>query len=574
MTTIRPRPVTSSEIQQDSAITPLLQRIYAARGVHSSSELELTLSRLIFPDHLKNLSLATELLADSLANKQRILIVGDYDADGATSCALAVLALRAMGADWVDFLVPDRFQFGYGLSVDIVEVAYDHYRPDLIVTVDNGISSIEGVDRALALGIKVLITDHHLPGSELPKAHAIVNPNQDGCEFPSKHLAGVGVVFYTLSALRRYLIKQEWFQRQQIPIPNMAHYLDLVALGTVADVVPLDHNNRILISAGLGLIKANAARPGIYALLRLAGKDYKTTVASDLAFAVGPRLNAAGRLDDMSIGINTLLAKDMNQAMPLATQLNDYNQARKVIEASMKAEADQCISVMKQRQQDTMPYGICLFEKSWHQGVIGILASRIKERWHRPVIAFACADDGSEQLKGSARSVQGFHIRDALALINSQYPNLLIKFGGHAMAAGLTIRQTDYEQFSEIFADIAQSQLGDLALQQEILTDGQLSAEEFTLATALQLMAAGPWGHHFPEPLFEGEFEVLDSKILQDKHIKMKLCQQNNQPIDAIAFNVDFSVWPNRSSIYLAYRLSVNDYKGKQSVQLIIEHAQ
>ena len=550
-------------------LSPLLQRIYQARGITCSNDLERTLSFLESSAAMKGIDHAATLLAEAVTGQQRILIVGDFDADGATSSALGVLALRAMGAASVDFLVPNRFEYGYGLSPDIVEVAKER-RPDLLVTVDNGISSIEGVKAARAAGMKVLVTDHHLAGDELPEADAIVNPNQPGCPFPSKNTAGVGVIFYVLCALRAELEKRQWFDNR--PKPNMASFLDLVALGTVADVVGLDTNNRILVHQGIRRIRAAKARPGILALAEVARREPATLVASDLGFSLAPRLNAAGRLDDMSLGIELLITDDPLHARHLASQLDSLNRERREIEDSMKEEALRDLARLELDEQ-VLPWGVCLFQDDWHQGVIGILASRVKEKLHRPVIAFAPGDEG--QVKGSARSIPGFHIRDALDAVSTKNPGLVDKFGGHAMAAGLTISKQSYQQFAEAFDQEARRLLTPEQLEACLMTDGTLSGNELNLSTAEQLREAGPWGQNFPEPLFDGVFTLKDQRLVGGKHLKMVLMPEDSKEwIDGICFNVDTRRWPNTSvlQIRVVYRLDVNEFRGRRSVQLMIEH--
>lgn len=548
-------------------IPPLLTRIYAARGVQSAIELEKGLARLLPTHLLKGMEDAVRLLAQALELRQRILIVGDFDADGATASCVAVLGLRMLGAAHVDYLVPNRFDYGYGLTPEIVEVALQR-QPDVLVTVDNGISSLEGVAAAQAAGLKVLVTDHHLPGAELPTADAIVNPNQPGCEFPSKALAGVGVMFYVLLGLRAHLRHLGWFTQQGIPEPNLAELLDLVALGSVADVVPLDANNRILVHQGLARIRAGRARPGLRAILEVARRDYRRLVSTDLGFIVGPRLNAAGRLDDISLGIECLLCEDADEAMQRAQQLDQLNQDRKLIEHSMQREA---LVQLKDLPLDNLPFGLCLFEPEWHQGVIGILASRMKERYHRPVIAFADAGDG--QLKGSARSIPGLHIRDALDAVAARTPNLISKFGGHAMAAGLTLPQEHYDAFAQAFDAQVRSLLTEDDLTGRIYSDGSLAAHEFDMQLAQQLRHAGPWGQRFPEPLFHGDFKILSQRLVGEKHLKLVLqSAENAPPVDAIAFNIDLDIWPNPTiqEAQVAYTLDVNEFRGNESLQLVV----
>lgn len=563
---------TATDCDEQLSEHPLLNRIYRNRGVRSRSELNRQLAGLYKPEQLKGLREALELLVAAITANQSILVVGDFDADGATSSAVAISALRALGHRRVDFLVPNRFEYGYGLTPEIVDVARQQ-SPDLIVTVDNGISSIEGVRAAKAAGIKVLVTDHHLPGAELPDADAIVNPNQPGCPFPSKNLAGVGVIFYVMSALRSALRERQWFQKQGIAEPNMAELLDLVALGTVADVVPLDSNNRLLVHQGLARIRAGRVRPGIKALLTVAGRNPARVVASDMGFALGPRLNAAGRLDDMALGIQCLLSESDSLAMEIASQLDDLNRDRKLIETDMQREAMAALAHLS-LQEDAVPAGICLFDEHWHQGVIGILASRIKDRFHRPVIAFADAGDG--MIKGSARSIPGLHIRDALDAIASQHPDILSKFGGHAMAAGMSLRREDFQTFADLFAAEAARQLDQDALEAVLLSDGQLADEDIDMPVASLLRDAGPWGQAFPEPLFDGRFHIVNQRIVGQKHLKMVLSSGpgSQRCYDAIAFNVDTERWPDPSveSVELAYRLDVNEFRGRENVQLLVEY--
>lgn len=570
---IKRRQFNLAESQFSSQLHPLLQQLYCARDAFSDQQVNTELSTLLKPDTLKGLSAALALIIEALELQQHILIVGDFDADGATSSALAVLALTAMGAHSVNFLVPNRFEYGYGLTPEIVEVA-KQYSPDLIITVDNGISSIDGVAAANHAGIKVLVTDHHLPGEKLPAAAAIVNPNQPGCDFDSKNLAGVGVIFYLMSALRSELRRQQWFERKSLAEPAMADYLDLVALGTVADVVPLDQNNRILVAQGLRRIRAGRTRPGIKALLDIARRSLPRLVSADLGFAVGPRLNAAGRLDDMSLGIQCLLTNDESLAREIAQQMDDLNQDRKSIEGSMQREALADLAALDM-DASNLPSGLCLYNANWHQGVIGILASRIKDRYHRPVIAFADSDQVGE-IKGSARSIAGLHIRDVLAAIAAAQPGLLTKFGGHAMAAGLSLNKASFEQFSRAFEQELQRKLSESDLQPLLFSDGTLTGEDFNLVLARLLREAGPWGQHFPEPLFDGEFRLLQQRIVGDKHLKMLLAvdAEGRQLVDAIAFNIDIKQWPDQQvdRVRLVYKLDVNEFRGRESVQLLVDY--
>lgn len=573
MTKIITREVDSSAINFSEKTHPLLQRIYAARGVYDDADLDLGLQQLIPPQQLKGIDEAVEVIASALTAQQRILIIGDFDCDGATSSCLAVLALRAMGCQSVDYLVPNRFDFGYGLSPEIVDVAQQR-SPDLLITVDNGISSIEGVAKAKSLGMKIVITDHHLAADELPEADAIVNPNQPGCDFSSKALAGVGVIFYVMLALRAYLRGQNWFTEQGITEPNMAEYLDIVALGTVADVVPLDRNNRILVHQGLQRMRAGYLRPGIKALLELGKKNLTNLAANDLGFAVGPRLNAAGRLDDISIGIQCLLSDSESEAMGLALVLDGFNRDRRLIEGQMRKEADAMMSHLD-KKSDNLPWGLCLHHEDWHQGVIGILASRIKEYYHRPVIAFAKSDVEGE-LKGSARSIEGLHIRDALDVLAKRYPHLLKKFGGHAMAAGMTINTEHFDEFTDAFDSVVQDLMDESSLVQQILVDGEVAVSDLSLATAELLFNEGPWGQAFPEPIFYGQFVVVGCKILAEKYLKLVLQNGDNpQLFDAICFNVEdinsWSVDVGGSLIDCVYALSVNEFRGQRSLQLMIK---
>jgi single-stranded-DNA-specific exonuclease len=557
------------------AATPVLAQIYANRGLHDESELELKLERLIPPNQLKGLDAAATLLADSIEKQLAITVVGDFDADGATSTALALSVLRSLGHSRVDFLVPNRFEFGYGLTPEIVDLAAAK-KPDLIITVDNGISSIEGVNRARELGIKTLITDHHLAGRQLPEADVIVNPNQPGCKFPSKNLAGVGVIFYVMLALRSELRSRKWFEQQGMTEPGLGEVLDLVALGTVADVVPLDYNNRILVQQGLLRIRAGRARPGIAALLDIAGRNATRLVATDLGFAVGPRLNAAGRLDDMSVGIACLLAENTMQAASLAEQLDGLNKDRQQIEKGMQAEAMKLLEKVLQADEKEVPAALCLYDGSWHQGVVGILASRVKDKMHRPTIAFA--DGGTGEVKGSARSIQGLHIRDALDAVATKNPGMISKFGGHAMAAGLSLPLDQLDSFRDAFVAEVAMQLDVDSLQAIVDSDGELPAAEMNLQLARELRYAGPWGQHFPEPTFDGEFQLVHQRIVGERHLKLVLAHADKPEllIDAIAFNIDTEVWPNTEveKVNIAYRLDVNEYRGRESVQLMVEHVE
>ncbi len=575
---IIPRPqVDSDSYQFGDSYPPILQAIFSSRGALSDQDVATELSGLLKPDDLKGLAPALLLLSAALTEQQRILIVGDFDADGATSCALAVLTLRAFGAMYVDFLVPNRFEYGYGLTPEIVEVAKE-YKPDLIITVDNGISSIDGVNAANDAGITVLVTDHHLPGAELPNAAAIINPNQHGCQFASKNLAGVGVIFYLMSAFRTHLKQQNWFEKNQLAEPNMASYLDLVALGTVADVVPLDSNNRILVAQGLRRIRAGRVRPGIKHLLEIAKRNVSRIVSSDLGFSIGPRLNAVGRLDDMSLGIQCLLTDDEYLAGEMSMQMDGLNQDRKAIEGGMQREAFASLQKID-IASDELAFGLCIYDPNWHQGVIGILASRIKDKYHRPVIVFADEESGDssvDRIKGSARSIPGFHIRDALDAVAAKHPKLLSKFGGHAMAAGMSLEKKHYEAFQKAFDDEVRQQLSEDDLQAVIYSDGQLAAGDFNLILAEQLRDAAPWGQHFPEPLFDGVFYIVQQRLVGEKHLKLVLAVDEGmqQLVDAIAFNIDPEQWPNQSAkqVRVAYKLDINEFRGKRTLQLMVDY--
>lgn len=565
---IRRRSPTSEAIA-GADLHPVLARVFSARGIERADELQHGLDRLLPPSGFAGLDDAAALLAEAVRLGQRILIVGDFDADGATSTAAAKVMLERMGAEPVHYLVPNRFEYGYGLTPEIVDLA-SAQSPDLIVTVDNGISSIAGVARARELGIRTLVTDHHLAGDQLPAADVIVNPNQPACDFPSKALAGVGVIFYVLSALRSRLRADGWFENR--PQPSMAEVLDLVALGTVADVVPLDYNNRILVQQGLLRMRAGATRPGIRALLEVAGRSLDRVVASDLSFGVAPRLNAAGRLDDMSIGIACLLADSEPAAQAIARQLDALNRDRQQIERGMQEEAARTLASLNIEPQGELPNCVCLYQPGWHQGVVGILASRIKDRLHRPVIAFA--DSGDGELKGSARSIPGLHIRDALDRVATAHPGLIDRFGGHAMAAGVSLPRDRLEAFTKALDSAVGEWLHEAELDAVIDSDGELPSSELALELARQLRYAAPWGQHFPEPLFDGVFTVVQQRIVGEKHLKLVLSPDGDRMLDAIAFNVDTARWPDEyvDRLRLAYRLDCNYFRGQEQVQLMIEH--
>lgn len=555
-----------------ASLHPLLQRIYAARDVGDDVELDNALTALHDFHGFHNMDAAVALLTDAMQRQRSILIVGDFDADGATSSALAVRALRGLGARQVDYLVPNRFEYGYGLTPEIVALAAQR-RPDLIITVDNGIASLAGVAAARKAGIQVLVTDHHLPAAELPDADAILNPNLPGDGFPSKCLAGVGVVFYLLLALRAHLRERDWFGAHATPEPNLAAYLDIVALGTVADLVPLDHNNRVLVAQGLARIRAGRSVPGIRALLELGNRELQRLTAADLGFTVAPRINAAGRLTDMSLGIECLLTDDMARAQTLAVRLDELNRERRDIEARMQDDALQTLERMGFNADDpALPFGLCLLHEDWHQGVVGLVASRIKERVHRPVIAFARA--AGDTLKGSARSVKGVHIRDALEAVAARHPGLIGKFGGHAMAAGLTLAADQFAPFAQAFDAEVRRWLSVDDLAGVMRTDGELTPEFLTLECAELLRQAGPWGQGFPEPCFDGVFRLLQRRIVGNGHLKLALAETaSGLRVEAIAFNQTGEHLPAACTrVRIVYRPDVNAYRGEQRLQLLVDY--
>lgn len=564
------RPITKTRIQL-SDVSPLLERIFLARGVTSAAELDRTLAKLPSPWLLSGMDVMVGHLVTAIKTRQKISIVADFDADGATSCAVAVKGLQLLGAGLVNFVVPNRFEYGYGLTPEIVALVKQQ-NPDVLITVDNGISSIDGVKVAKDLGIKVLITDHHLPGSELPAADAIVNPNLPDDKFPSGALAGVGVMFYVLMALRSRLREQGWFEQKQISEPNLAQLLDYVALGTVADVVPLDSVNRVLVYQGLQRIRSGRGHPGLNALIEVSGRNPQTIVASDLGFALGPRLNAAGRMDDMALGIQCLLTDDPGLAKDIAVQLDELNNDRREVEGQMSREAMALLADMNVLNEQHLPAGVCLYDANWHQGVIGILASRIKDRVHRPVIAFAPA--GKDEIKGSARSIPGVHIRDVLSDVAAAHPKLLSKFGGHAMAAGMSLKMHDYPAFALAFDEVVKLKLADVDLEQKIYSDGELTEAELSLEFAELLQNAATWGQEFPEPVFDGIFDVIQSRIVGQRHLKLVLRKPaGNLVIDAIAFYVDQPEnWLGLRQIRAAYRLDINEFRGNRSVQLMVQY--
>ncbi len=556
--TTRTAPARSAWQLEQQGVHPLLARLYAARGVSDRKELDYDLKGLLPPLSLAHAGDAAVLLADAIEAEAQLLIIGDYDCDGATATAVGIRALRALGAQ-VDFLLPDRFKLGYGLSPAIVDLAAEQ-APDLIITVDNGIASLDGVARAQALGIATLITDHHLPGDELPAADCIVNPNQPGCSFASKNLAGAGVLFYVMLALRAELRQRGYFHDR--PEPNFADLLDLVALGTVADVVKLDRNNRILVSQGLQRIRAGRLQPGLAARFKAAGRDPKRATTFDLGFTLGPRLNAAGRLADMRLGVECLITHDPARALNIAQELNALNVARREIEADMQAQALTLLEAMD--VNDAAP-GVALFDASWHEGVVGILASRIKEKLHRPVFAFAPGEGGV--IKGSGRSIPGLHLRDALDLMSKRAPDLLLRFGGHAMAAGTTLKAADFPRFQSLFAEVAGELLAPADLTRSLETDGPLETGYVNLETA-HLLQNEIWGQGFPAPLFVDDFDVEQQRILKEKHLKLQL-RKGNQRFEAIQFN--FSQQPEART-RAVFQVQINEYQGAESPQLRIEY--
>ena len=569
---VRRRP-SNETIGFSKTVHPLIQKIFKQRPITDASEIELGLNNLLSPGKFKGIDGAVSLLVKALDEQQRVLIVADFDADGATSCALAIDCLRKFGLKQIDYVVPNRFEYGYGLTPEIVELG-KLKNPDIIVTVDNGISSVEGVATANNAGIAVVITDHHIAPSALPAAEAILNPNQPGCDFPSKCIAGVGVIFYLMLALRIRLRSLDWFGKTGIREPNLADQLDLVALGTIADVVPLDRNNRILVDEGLKRIRKGKTRPGIDALINISGRQRAHLKPSDVGFGLAPRLNSAGRLEDMSTGIECLLCTSESEAYQLALTLDGINKDRKKLEADMREQAWEALDELS-GQQENLPDTLCLFDERWHQGIVGIIASRVKDKYHRPTIAFAQIDDGQE-IKGSARSIKGFHIRDALDIVATKNPGLIDKFGGHAMAAGLSIKKQNFEPFKRAFLTEANQLLSEEQLESKIITDGIVEPKWLTLDTARLIEDAGPWGQEFSEPLFDGKFCLVEHKRVGKNHLKMILSSKEDPEhiVEAIAFNVDDKDWPKDRSeeIEIAYRLEVNHFRGNLSLQLVVEH--
>ena len=565
---IKPRPI--EQQPPLPGLSRVLSQVLRTRDINSASGLDYSLKKLLPPEGLTNISESAELLAEAVSAGASIVIVGDFDADGATSCALAVKCLKAFGLRDVSYLVPNRFEYGYGLSPEIVGVAAMR-QPDIIITVDNGISSIDGVHAAQALGISVLITDHHLPGEEIPTADVIVNPNLPNDRFASKNLAGVGVIFYVMLAVRAKLRKNAWFQETGIAEPNMSQYLDLVALGTVADVVPLDQNNRILVQQGMQRIRQGHACPGIQALLTVGNRNAMRLSSSDLGFAVGPRLNAAGRLDDMSVGIECLLTDSAEKAMTLAVQLDDLNKERRQVEKSMQQDA---LAVVEQISinDESKPAIYVLSDETWHQGVVGLVASRIKERTQRPVIAMAPGDNDGEW-KGSARSIEGVHIRDLFARLDALHPGVMSKFGGHAMAAGFSLQEENKAKFEVALLEVAEQFTADHDWSHVLWTDGQLQSDEFTMELAEQLRQSTPWGQGFPEPVFDGEFEVLEARIVGDTHAKLRLKPVDGTvSLDAICFGyLDSHERLPEGQVRIAYRLDVNEFRDRLNLQLMVQ---
>lgn len=554
---------------KDLGLSNLLQRLYLTRGISSPKQINYKLNHLHSPNKLSGISEAASLVVEAIKSNIKIVIVGDFDADGATATALSLRAIKAFGHKNIGYLVPNRFDFGYGLSSQLIPILQE-MNAELIITVDNGISSIEGTQAAIDAGMQVIITDHHLPAEILPNANAIVNPNLNMDEFESKHLAGVGVVFYLLAEIRKQLTAENWFIENSISSPNLAQWLDIVALGTVADMVSLDENNRILVTEGIKRIKAGRTIAGIKALLNIANKKIDQTNTDTFGFVIAPRLNAAGRLEDMSVGIELLTTDNEAKAQKLAHELDDINQQRKTIQKDMQKVADSVVSELDKIKK--LPDGICLYHKDWHQGVVGLLSSKVKDKTNRPVIAFAPENEQSNILKGSARSIAGLHIRDALVAIDSKYPGLMIKFGGHAMAAGLSIEADNYPKFRKIFDDLVIELLTDKQRQHTIETDGELETDELCLAVAEEIQQHGPWGQNFPAPLFDGWFNIMDKKEVGKGHCKMTLQTQDfRKRIEAIAFGIhpnQFEAQGDKNQII--YKLDINEFRGRRNLQLIV----
>lgn len=562
MTRITTRPYSQESFSQlcRTGVHPVLARIFAARGITEAEELSTGLSGMISPVQLAHIGDAAGFLADAIAAGRKITVIADYDCDGATACAVALRGLRLLGAN-VDYMVPNRFDNGYGLTPEIVRQAKEHHQTDIILTVDNGIASIKGIEEALALGMQVLVTDHHLPGDELPRNCIVVNPNQPGCSFPSKNMAGVGVMFYVLLALRAEMRRRKIFDEKTQP--HLDQLLDLVALGTFADVVKLDANNRILVAQGLRRIRAGNMQPGMAALFQVSGRDFRKASPFDLGFTLGPRLNAAGRLSDMSLGIECLITDDRGKALEMADELNRINVERREIEADMRIEAREQISKIHPEDRAT----ISILSEDWHQGIIGILASRIKEKYFRPAMAFARDKDG--KIRGSGRSIPEFHLRDALDLVAKRHPGLIVQFGGHAMAAGLTLQPDGFDVFTQAFENVAKEWLTHTQLERIIETDGSLDDDCFTL-DFIGLLDTQVWGHGFPVPVFCDEFTVINQRVLKEKHLRLQL-ERNGKNYTAIQFGNNATL-PRRAR--LAYRLDANEFNGRTSVQLIVEHSE
>ncbi len=565
------RDIPDQDIKGGERLHHLIQRIYLGRGVNDLRQVDYRFTHLYRPTGFQGLSQAAELIISAIRKQQRIVVVGDFDADGATSAALMIRGLKQMGALHTSFLVPNRFEYGYGLTTELVDELVK-FKADLVITVDNGISSFNGVKKAKSLGMNVIITDHHLPPDELPPADAIVNPNCHHDEFPSKALAGVGVAFYVLAAVRGQLRDAGYFSANGISEPNVSRLFDLVALGTVADLVPLDENNRIMVEGGLRLIRQGQCVPGISALFAVAGIKQQEADSNALAFYVAPRLNAAGRLEDMSIGINLLLTDDPVEAKELAAQLHDINQQRKHIQQDMQTFADSVVDELKQKSD--LPDVICLYHKNWHQGVVGLLASKVKEYTHRPVVAFAHEHQGSEFIKGSLRSIKGIHIRDVLVAVDVRNPGLIKKFGGHAMAAGLTLKKTNLQLFQQAFSEQVKHQLAGQTLERKVVTDGSVDSSDLSLHTAELIRQAGPWGQAFEEPLFDDWFIIKQKRLIGEQHCKLVLqTTDQSKQIDAIAFGFHPSQFAEESrQTHVCYQLMVNEFRQRRRLQLKIEH--
>ena len=566
MQVIRRTPIAQQALSHD--LHPVLDRVIRNRGISKLDELSTQGKHLQHYQSLWDIASAASLLADAIQQEESIIIVGDFDADGATSSALCILALREMGHKRADYIVPNRFDFGYGLTSPVVDIAHEK-GAKVLVTVDNGISSIDGVAHAKAKGMTVIVTDHHLPGETLPIADAIVNPNQLSCDFSSKNLAGVGVAFYVMSATKNELEKRGYFTQKQITPPNMANFLDIVAVGTVADVVPLDKNNRILVHQGIQRIRSGKTRPGILALLNVSNRQHSRCCTSDIGFAIGPRLNAAGRLEDMSVGIECLLSDDHHKAAMFAAQLDGLNQSRREIEQSMRDDALRLLDELA-LDTDDLPSALSLYKSDFHQGVVGILAGRLKEKYYRPTVVFA--DEDEHTIKGSARSVEGIHIRDVLVRIDSLSPNLMNKFGGHAMAAGLSLAKANLDEFSDLWVKVVDEFSQSLSKEARVLSDGELQSSEISIETASALKFAYPWGQGFEAPVFDGEFELVNQKIVGQNHLKMTL-KVDGLYVDAIAFSVDTEQWPNHAAKHISavYKLDINEFRGQSSVQFIVD---